>query len=65
MRSVKKRSERVPVMQATKPARERFGKLAAGALLLALFCLLVGACSSGPKVINLGDSASRVTIETR
>lgn len=51
-------------MQTTKHSRERFGKLAAGALLLALVCLFAGACSSGPKVINLGGSGSRVTIET-
>ena len=52
-------------MRATKQSRERFGKLAAGALVLALFCFFAGACSSGPKVINLGGSASRVTIEER
>lgn len=51
-------------MQTTKSQRARFGKVAAGALLLALVCLFAGACSSGPKVINLGNSASRVTIET-
>lgn len=52
-------------MRATKHLRERFGKLAVAALVSALFCLFAGACSSGPKVINLGGSASRVTIEAQ
>ena len=51
-------------MQGNKHSRERAGKIAACALLLALACLLATACSSGPKVINLGGSASRVTIES-
>lgn len=49
-------------MQVTK--KDRCVRRAFWALALAAACLLAGACSSGPKVINLGGSASRVTIET-
>lgn len=64
MLSAKKRLGKMPAMQVNKHSRERAGKIAACALLLALACLLATACSSGPKVINLGGSASRVTIES-
>lgn len=45
-----------------KTARSRRAAFALAALA---FCLLAGACSSGPKVIHLGaGDASRVTIQT-
>lgn len=48
-------------MQATKQdSRIRW---AVCALVLAAVCLFAGACSSGPKVINLGGSGSRVTVD--
>ncbi len=51
------KTEREEQMQTTKKRTLLVATIAALALML------FAACSSGPKVINIGDSASRVTIQ--